>query len=74
MPRSFRKVFWPPATKRGVSDNPNVEEFQNNTQALRVVNSVALPPKRGNCRGNKLDYTLNKESVNKPLPKRPRKM
>lgn len=57
----------------GVNDNPNVEEFQKNTQALRVVNSVAPPPKRGNCRGSKLDCTLNKENVNEPLPKRPRK-
>ena len=56
-----------------MNDNPNVEEFQKNTQALRVVNSVAPPPKRGNCCGSKLDCTLNKENVNEPLPKRPRK-
>lgn len=34
----------------GVNNNPNVEEFQKNTQALRAV---APPPKRGNCRGSK---------------------
>lgn len=65
--------FLASSDRGGVNDNPNMEEFQKNTQALRVVNSVAPPPKRGNCRGRKLDCTLNKENVNEPLPKQARK-
>ena len=37
----------------GVHDNLNAQEFFKNTQALRVINSVARAPKRGNCRGQK---------------------
>ena len=56
----------------GVHDNPNVAEFQCNSQALRVVNSVARAPKRGNCRKGKQDTSLSKEDINEPLPKRAR--
>ena len=51
------------------NDNPNVQEFTKNTQALRVVNSVVPAPLRGNCRGSKLDTSIDKENINKPLPK-----
>jgi len=54
-----------------VHDNPNVQEFVKNTQALRVVNSVARAPLRGNCRGGSQDV-FEKENC-EPLPKRPRK-
>lgn len=54
-----------------VHDNPNVQEFLKNTQALRVVNSVARAPLRGNCRHGTKDV-VDKENC-EPLPKRPRK-
>lgn len=57
----------------GVHDNPNAKEFRNNTQALRVVNSVARAPKRGNCRKGKQDTSLSNDDINEPLPKRPRR-
>ena len=57
----------------GVHDNPNAMEFLKNTQALRVVNSVARAPTRGNCRKSKQDLSLDKENMHKPLPKRIRK-
>ena len=37
----------------GTSENPDVNEFSNNTQALRVVNGLCRGPVRGNCRGAK---------------------
>ena len=52
-------------------DNPNVQKFIHNTQALRVVNSFSEGPARGNCRGNKAVMDSDKE--NEPLPKRPRR-
>jgi len=56
----------------GVHDNPNVQEFMKNTQALRLVKSVAWKgPTRGNCRGG--DQDAGKENVHEPLQKRPRK-
>ena len=56
----------------GVHDNPNAKEFRNNTQALRVVNSVARAPRGGNCRKGKQDTSLSNEDINEPLPKRAR--
>ena len=57
--------------QRGAThDNPNVHEFMKNTQALRIVNSVARAPLRGNCRGGNPDE-MDKEN-SEPLPKRPR--
>ena len=52
-----------------VHDNPTVQEFLKNTQALEVVNSVTRGPLRGNCRDGKQDV-IDKEN-NAPLPKRP---
>ena len=34
-----------------VNENPNVQEFQKNSQALRIVQACTLSV-RGNCRGN----------------------
>ena len=54
----------------GAHDNPNVQEFQKNMQALRVVNSFVKGPVKRNCRGSKdLDKVLL-EKENTPLPKR----
>ncbi len=52
-----------------IHDNPNVQEFVKNTQALRVIKCLK-PPARGNCRGGTLD--TEKENVHEPLPKRRR--
>lgn len=56
-----------------VHNNPTVQEFLKNTQALRVVNSVARGPLRGNCRGGNQDVNVIDKENNEPLPKRPRK-
>ena len=55
----------------GVHDNPNVQEFCKNTQALRVMKSAWKGPAKGNCRGGQRD--TDKENIHEPLPKRPRK-
>lgn len=52
------------------SENPTVQEFCKNTQALRVINSVCGSVSKGNCRGRKQSINLDKE--NKPLTKRRR--
>ena len=54
----------------GTHDNPNVQEFQKNMQALRVINSFAKGPAKGNCRGFSGDYAeIDMQKENKPLPK-----
>ena len=57
--------------REGVHDNPDAQEFMNNTQALRVVNSIAKPPKSENCRGGKQDVHVGQKMM--PLLKHPRK-
>ena len=57
----------------GVHDNPNVQEFIKNTQALSVINSFCKEPAKGNCRGSRNDSSLEKENAAEPLPKRPRR-
>ena len=59
----------------GTNDNPNVRQFEYNTSALRVINSVALAPVHGNCGRFKRkerpgDLAVDKE--NTPIPKQPR--
>ena len=55
----------------GTHDNPNVQEFQKNMQALRVVNSFAKGPVKGNCRGSKeVDKGDIFDKENCTLPKR----
>ena len=55
----------------GTHDNPSVQEFQKNMQALRVINSFARGPAKGNCRGFDGDYEdINMQKENKPLAKR----
>ena len=51
-------------------ENPNVDQFCKNTQALRVINSVCAHVPRGNCRGRRNVIDIKKES--KALPKRRR--
>ena len=53
----------------GTSENPSVQEYYRNTQALQVVNSFCRGPVKGNCRGNKSALEdIDDESA--PLPKR----
>ena len=62
------------AKKASVHDNPNVVEFLNNSQVLRVINSFCTNVGKGNCQGNvtdAVDVNLEKESL--PLPRRKRK-
>ena len=59
----------------GTSDNPNVMEYYNNTQALRIVNSFCRAPVRGNCRGaaaknSEKPVPQLDDDCNEPLPKR----
>ena len=54
----------------GTHDNPNMQEFQKNMQALRVINSFARGPAKGNCRGFKECNQVDMQKENKPLPKR----
>ena len=55
-----------------MNENPNVQEFCKNTQALRVINCSCLGPVKGNCRGsNKKEMTAaDLEKENQPLRKR----
>ena len=58
--------------QRGKSnENPNVQQFCSNTQALRVINGTCANVSKGNCRGNKAK--IDWEQENCPLPKRHRK-
>ena len=52
------------------NENPNVQDFCKNTQALRVINSVCGNVPKGNCRGRK--QAVDMEMENKPLSKRRR--
>ena len=52
----------------GTHDNPTVKKFQQNMQALHVVNSFYRPVVKGNCQGN--TETVYKENTDCPLPRR----
>ena len=51
----------------GTSDNPNVQEFYQNTSALRVVKSFCRGSVSSNCRGNKSMSVQDTTCI--PLPK-----
>lgn len=57
--------------KGGTNENPTVKEFSKNTQVLRVINGTCTNVRRGNCRGSKTSYDMEKESA--PLPRRGQK-
>lgn len=57
----------------GVHDNPSIQEFVKNTQALRVINSFCKGPAKGNCRGGHSGDPVEKENLTESLPKRPRR-
>ena len=55
----------------GTHNNPTVKEFEQNSQALCVVNSFCRQVVKGNCRGNKRSRKdEDEENCNRPLPKR----
>ena len=55
----------------GTHENPTVQEFYKNTQALWVVNTYCASV-RGNCRGVRDSESAIEEKENTPLPKRKR--
>ena len=67
----LEKFFGCQRQRGGTHDNPSVQEFCKNTQALRVINTFCRGPVKGNCRTLKRPVDLEKENV--PLPKRRRK-
>lgn len=67
----LEKFFGCQRQRGKTSDNPNVQEFCKNTQALRVINGVCGNVSKGNCRGSKKALDIDEES--QPLPKRRRK-
>lgn len=50
----------------GSNENPNMQQFLDNTAALRIMGSVALDPVRGNIKADKRSLTVDEN----PLPKR----
>jgi len=68
---STEKYFGCQRQRGSVHDNPNVEEFSKNAQAIRIVDSDTRAPLKGNCRGGRQDVE-DKENC-ESLPKCPRK-
>ncbi|SMN01560.1 hypothetical protein SPONN_2631 [uncultured Candidatus Thioglobus sp.] len=66
----LEKFFGCQRQRGGAHDNPNVEQFCKNTQALRVINSFCKGPVRGNCQQKREQCSIEEESA--PLPKRKR--
>lgn len=52
----------------GTHDNPSVQEFFKNTEALRVVNSFCRGAVKGNCRGENSKSISEQDS--EPIEKR----
>ena len=76
----LEQFFGKQRQRGGTNDNPNINQFENNTSAIRVADSVVLAPSHGNCcrsQGNKHKRispgdTSITDDENKPLPKRTR--
>ena len=53
-------------------ENPNVQEFHKNTQALRVIDLFCTDPVKGNCCKRKISYAsqIDLDKENFPRPKR----
>ena len=72
----FEQFFGKQHQRGATNDNPNVQQFESNTSAIRVASSIALAPVRGNCRGTNSKKRPGELQVvselNFPLPKRPR--
>ena len=65
----LEKFFGNQRQRGGVNENPNVKEFCQNTQALRVINTVCKDV-QGNCRGSKRAREIDSLQENTPLKKR----
>lgn len=57
-----------------VNENPNVQEFLKNTQALHVINGMSPTVTRGNCRGNTEQQMPDTTPLHKRSKPRPRKI
>lgn len=68
---SLENFFGMQRQRGGSHDNPNVQEFMHNTQALRVSQKVKV--KKGNCRGGDQEEEISVKENSQPLPKRARK-
>ena len=66
----LEKFFGCQRQRCGTHENPNVKEFCNGTQALRVINTFCKDPIKGNCRGNTLKRPIDFDKESLPLPKR----
>ena len=66
----LEKFFGCQRQRGRVNENPTVHEFCQNTQALRVVNSMCQNVSRGNCRRKR--KLTDVETENMPLIKRRR--
>ena len=66
---ALEKFFGCQHQRGATNENPTVQDFCKNSQALRVVNSLCRNIKRGNCRGSKKE-SLDMSKENKPLSKR----
>ena len=56
----LEKIFGCQRQRGGTHDNPTVQEFYKNTQALRVVNSMCVGSIKGNCHGAR-DSTIDRK-------------
>ena len=52
----LEKFFGCQRQRGRVHENPTVADFITNTQALRVVNTLARDVAKGNCRGSKRSH------------------
>jgi len=77
---SLEQFFGKQRQQGGTNDNPNIQQFENNTSTLRIANSFTLASFHGNCSRSqqaKKHECPSNISVGKltdlPLPKRIRK-
>ena len=61
----IEKFFGCQRQRGKVNENPNVQEFMKNTQALRVINGMCPSVTRGNCRGNTEQQTFDMTPLRK---------
>ena len=70
----LEKFFGLQRQRGKTNDNPTTVEFLNDTEHLRVINSVCQPSIRSNCRGakgkDKRHAPIELDKENTPLPKR----
>ena len=67
----LEKFFGVQRQRGRVNENPDVQAFCKNTQAIRVIGSVCRDSVKGNCRGSNRKRPLQPDSC-QPLPKRKR--